>query len=60
MNLFSTVAAATIVIYGTLEHGIWSPSHPQFYPIPMEIIDLDDNEPTTEDQRNLARPYHSR
>ena len=49
MNLFSTVAAATIVIYGTLEHGIWSPSHPEFYPIPMEIIDLDEDVPVQED-----------
>ena len=49
MNLFSAAAAATIVLYGTFEHGIWSPSHPQFYPIPMEIIDLDEDAIPAED-----------
>ena len=35
MNIFSTAAAATIVLYGTFEHGVWSPSHPDIYPSPI-------------------------
>ena len=44
MTFFSTIAAATIVIYGTFEDGIWSPSHPDLYPPPAQVEVVNDSE----------------